>query len=161
MHRRAPSYHKMPALSLPQISDLKSGPYYIAIDSKCIEVREAYRLYPDELQAFTQGITKIPGSTAYSAASIYDPVTESIMIPVPSRLYSLEDTRPLAGLRVAVKDLYFIEGIKIGGGSRIRLEMYPENNETAVSVARLFELGAVAVVSFLPATLYVISRLTS
>ena len=72
------------------------------------------------------------------------------MIPVPSRLYSLEDTRPLAGLRVAVKDLYFIEGIKIGGGSRIRLEMYPENNETAVSVARLFELGAVAVVSSSP-----------
>ena len=51
---------------------------------------------------------------------------------------------------MAVKDLYFIEGIKTGGGSRVRLEMYPENDLTAPLVANLLDLGAVAVVSFFP-----------
>jgi hypothetical protein len=39
-------------------------------------------------------------------------------VPVPSRLYSKGSSLPLAGLRVGVKDIYDVEGLKTGCGSR-------------------------------------------
>ena len=42
-------------------------------------------------------------------------------IPVPSRLYTLNATtpeRPLEGMRVAVKDMFDMEGLRTGCGSR-------------------------------------------
>ncbi|MFZ2177802.1 MAG: amidase family protein [Rhodococcus sp. (in: high G+C Gram-positive bacteria)] len=49
---------------------------------------------------------------------------------------------PLAGLRVAVTDLYAVEGQQIGAGSGRRLADVPVETATAAAVARLLDSGA-------------------
>lgn len=45
-------------------------------------------------------------------------------LPVPSRLYSKGSSLPLAGLRVGVKDIYDIKGLKSGCGSRAQSVLF-------------------------------------
>ena len=48
----------------------------------------------------------------------------SLTVAVPSRLYSTPSkSKPLAGLRIAVKDLFDVRGMKTSGGSRALFEM--------------------------------------
>ncbi|KAF6833102.1 amidase [Colletotrichum plurivorum] len=131
------------SIDLPQ--SLNPGPYVLDVRGQRLSIREVYRMYEDRLQAFTQGVIPVTGSTAFAAVSVLDPATQVLLVPVPSRIYSLHDPRPLAGLRMGVKDLFDMEGVKTSGGSRVYLEMYPERNKSAVAVAKLLELGAVAV----------------
>lgn len=132
------------SVDLPQT--INPGPYVLDVRGERLSIRQVYRMYEDHLQAFTQGVVPIPGSTAFAAVSVLDSVTQGLLVPVPSRIYSLHDPRPLAGLRMGVKDLFDMEGVKTSGGSRVYLELYPERNKSAVAVAKLLELGAVAVV---------------
>lgn len=68
------------------------------------------------------------------------------VIGVPSRLYYKKTVeKPLAGVRVSVKDLYDLKGTKTSMGSRAWLEMYPAATSTAPSVQRLIDLGAVII----------------
>lgn len=68
------------------------------------------------------------------------------VIGVPSRLYYKKTAdRPLAGVRVSVKDLYDLKGTKTSMGSRAWFEMYPVAASTAPSVQRLIDLGAIIV----------------
>lgn len=145
---RALQSPQIPTLPLPSIADLKPGPFYLDIGPTCFAVREVYRLYQDVLRAFTQGVTPLPGSTDSSTSSIFDADTENLVVPLPSRIYYLGNPRFLSGVRVAVKGLYFLDGIKAGASSRVCLEMCPENNLTCPSVAKLLDLGAAAVVTF-------------
>jgi hypothetical protein len=135
---------------VPDISldELQSGPYIVNNNGSHVTTHEVYRLFEDKYQAFTQGIIPVPGSNgSFRSLSLYDSTSLNLLIPVPSRLYSLGDKRPLAGLRTVVKDLFDVKGTKTGGGSRVYLEMYPEKNESAVAVTKLLELGAIPVVS--------------
>lgn len=52
-----------------------------------------------------------------------------------------------AGLRVGLKDIYDLEGVQTGGGSRSYAEVYPVSSKTAVSIQKLLDLGAVMIVS--------------
>ncbi|KAH7254935.1 amidase signature domain-containing protein [Fusarium solani] len=133
---------------VPDISldELQSGPYIVNNNGSHVTTHEVYRLFEDKYQAFTQGIIPVPGSNgSFRSLSLYDSTSLNLLIPVPSRLYSLGDKRPLAGLRTVVKDLFDVKGTKTGGGSRVYLEMYPEKNESAVAVTKLLELGAIPV----------------
>ncbi|KAH7069464.1 amidase family protein [Paraphoma chrysanthemicola] len=64
---------------------------------------------------------------------------------VPSRLYYWHDTRPLAGERVAVKDLYDVKGLQTSGGSQAWATITPTANGTAPSIQRIIDLGGVIV----------------
>lgn len=143
-------------LPLPQQDiDLLAGPYLLQPgEDGAVTVHQVYRLYGDETMSFYQGVVSIPGSVSYAGIDVYDPKTTEIFIPVPSRLYSLADTRPLAGLRFAVKDLYDLQGTQTTGGSRVYEEVMPLADESAVSVTKLLELGAVPVVRQSLATIY-------
>lgn len=67
-------------------------------------------------------------------------------IPVPSRLYHLPDpSRPLAGNRVSIKDIYDVEGVKTSISSRAWAELYPAASTSAPYVKRLLDQGAVIV----------------
>jgi hypothetical protein len=132
----------------PDSWDLQPGPYTIALDTTGATVRQAYALQRDTQEAFLYGVTSIPGSSAYEVVDFFIPTFQDAWIPVPSRLYSLNDQRPLAGLRVGLKDIYDLEGVRTGGGSRSYTEVYPAVNETAVSIQKLFDLGAVVIVSY-------------
>lgn len=60
---------------------------------------------------------------------------------MPSRLYSVGDTRPLAGLRVAIKDLFDIKGLQTSGGSQAWAYITPTANATAPAIQRIVSLN--------------------
>jgi len=131
----------------PTTWNLQPGPYVLSIAPSGITVSQTYGLRRDNFEAFLFGVTPIPGSSAYEPVDLYIPSYQDAWIPVPSRLYSLGDNRPLAGVRVALKDIYDLEGVQTGGGSRSYAEVYPVANATAVTMQKLLSFGAVIVVS--------------
>ncbi|KAK5693231.1 hypothetical protein LTR17_025179 [Elasticomyces elasticus] len=131
---------------VPSSWDLQPGPYTFSFDpAGNAAVRQAYALHRDHYEAFLFGVTAVPNTTAYAPVELFIPSHQNAWIPVPSRLYSLGDSRPLAGIRVALKDIYDLEGVQTGGGSRSYAEVYPVANATAVSMQKMLDLGVVIV----------------
>ena len=65
---------------------------------------------------------------------------------MPSRLYFTPTAKkPLAGMRLAVKDIYDIQGLRTGCGNRAFFQLYPEKNRTAPAIQRLLDGGMVLV----------------
>ena len=65
-------------------------------------------------------------------------------VAVPSRLYSKPSALlPLAGSRIAVKDLFHLSGIKSALNVRAFLESHGPDTYTAEYVKKLIDLGAV------------------
>ena len=127
--------------------DLQPGPYTISSNATGATVRQVYAMHRDKYEAFLFGVTPVPGSSAYESVELFVPSYQDTWVPVPSRLYWLNDDRPLAGLRIGLKDIYDLEGVQTGGGSRSYAEIYPVSNTTAVSIHKLLDLGAVIIVS--------------
>lgn len=76
--------------------------------------------------------------TAIGNRSRYGP-----SIAVPSRLQSYgASTKPLAGLRITVKDMFDIEGLAKSLGSREYLALSPTATTTAPAIQILIEQGA-------------------
>ncbi|KAM0429729.1 hypothetical protein ACHAPT_006335 [Fusarium lateritium] len=124
---------------------LPSGPYFLHPSGQLSRV---YRLYVDYNMAFVQGVTEGPdGAYLPCTVSISESVNGAISIPVPSRHYYPKPTskRPLSGLRLGVKDIFNLKGIKTGAGSRAYFDLYPPADETSSSLQRLIDLGAVVV----------------
>lgn len=68
---------------------------------------------------------------------------QSIALAVPSRLRNLTTSaKPLAGLRVAVKDNFKINGVRTSLCNRAYYELYPPAQETAECVNLLTRAGA-------------------
>ncbi|KAJ6576658.1 amidase family protein [Mycena vulgaris] len=136
-----------PLLSSPRRlsneTTLAPGPHVISASG---QVSKVYRLYRDELEAFLFGcISDETAPSAFKMADIYIPGNQDYLIPVPSRLYSLTDTRPLAGKRFALKDIYDAKGLQTGGGSRAYQDTYPPATENGPALQKLLDLGAVPV----------------
>ncbi|KAI1389131.1 amidase family protein [Hypoxylon trugodes] len=127
-------------------SNLTAGPYVASISASSITFNTVYLLYRDSHRDFLYGTydsndgngTFNPVEISYSR--FWDP-----MIPVPSRIYSWSDPRPLAGSRVAIKDLFDMKGLITSGGSQAWAEIVEPVNETAPSVQRIVDLGGVLV----------------
>jgi hypothetical protein len=122
---------------------LPNGPYFVS--ARTGQVFQAYRLYPDNNLAFTQ-----PSVSDHNGGHLpLTAVTENLMtrsVAVPSRLYyTATKEQPLAGLRLAVKDIFHIKGLKTSGGNRAYYYLYPEHNATGPAVQRLLDQGAVLV----------------
>ncbi|KAH6888439.1 amidase signature domain-containing protein [Thelonectria olida] len=125
--------------------DLPPGPYFLHPSGSFTRV---YRLYLDYNMAFVQGVIEgEDGTYIPSVAAVGESVNAAISIPVPSRHYYPKPSkkRPLSGLRLAVKDIFDLKGIKTGAGSRAYFVLYPPANGTASSLQRLVDLGAVIV----------------
>ena len=108
-------------------------------------VYQPYRLYTDFAGAFTQPL--IPNSDGtFAALPAAVPGIQSPAVAVPSRLYYTKTaSKPLAGVRLGVKDIYDIAGVRTSDGNRARYALYPPANETAVPVQRLIDAGAVVI----------------
>lgn len=120
---------------------IEKGPYFLSILGN---IHRAYRLYSDFQQAFTESVYADPdGSHSVLPANLPG---QSLALAVPSRLY-YEKTlaKPLAGIRIGVKDIYDVSGIKTGNGNRAWYGLYPPANATAPAVQRLIDAGAVVV----------------
>lgn len=78
-----------------------------------------------------------------SFADLTNPVVglNTLTIPVPSRLYTkyLDNPRPLEGLRIGIKDLFDMAGLKTSGGSRAYFNTYPVKEVNSDVVQRLVD----------------------
>ncbi|KIX03562.1 uncharacterized protein Z518_07115 [Rhinocladiella mackenziei CBS 650.93] len=123
-----------------------SGPYLAAIDEDSISLGTVYRLYPDSYRNFLFGTyDSNDDNGSYTALPTSLPRYWDPMIPVPSRIYSWGDDRPLAGERVAIKDLFDIKGLLTSGGSQAWAYITPISDGTAPSIQKIIDLGGVLV----------------
>ncbi|EHK22503.1 uncharacterized protein TRIVIDRAFT_2199, partial [Trichoderma virens Gv29-8] len=129
-------------------SDLPSGPYFIDSTGS---VYKAYRLYDDFVGAFAESLLQKPdGSFETLSAKVSSSATVSI--GVPSRLYFTKTKeKPLAGVRIGVKDLFDLKGVRKSNGNRAWYHFYPAANKTAHAIYNLIDAGAVIVGQQIPA----------
>ncbi|RDW80115.1 hypothetical protein BP6252_04753 [Coleophoma cylindrospora] len=117
--------------------ELYSAPYFLQGE----HLYKAYRLYPDIYGAFISGIFE-------SSPGHYQEI-QSNLIPIPSRLYSHQPgsnpQKPLSGMRIAIKDIFHICGLKTGAGSKAYRSLSQPATNTAEAVQALIDAGAVLV----------------
>lgn len=117
------------------------GPYFI---SSAGAVYQAWRLYSDLAGAFTESVLAKPnGDFMVLPAGMPG---QHLAIAVPSRLYYTKTAeKPLAGVRLGIKDIYDIAGLRTGNGNRAWYHLYSEATVHATPVQRLVDAGAVIV----------------
>ncbi|KAK3678997.1 hypothetical protein LTR78_001450 [Recurvomyces mirabilis] len=120
---------------------IPQGPYFV---SPTGAIYEAWRLYSDFAGAFTE--TLIAGSNgAYQVLPANLP-GQSLAVAVPSRLYySKTAEKPLAGVRLGVKDIYNVAGVRTSDGNRAWYYLYPPATANALPIQRLVDAGAIIV----------------
>ncbi|KAI0653959.1 amidase signature enzyme [Cubamyces menziesii] len=122
---------------------LPSGPYFV--EPTTGNIFQAYRLYNDENQSFLYG-TIPDGHGGFQVLSARIPGAATETIGVPSRLYfTPTPEKPLAGFRLAVKDIYDVKGLRTGCGNRAFWQLYPPKERTAPAIQRLLDGGMVLV----------------
>lgn len=122
-------------------STLPNGPYFASPSGK---LYNAYRLYSDFAGAFSE--TSITGPDGAHTVLPANVPGQSLAVAVPSRLYyTKSEEKPLAGVRLGVKDIYDIAGLKTSNGNRAWYELYPAANHTASTVQKLVDAGAVII----------------
>ncbi|KAI0705506.1 amidase signature domain-containing protein [Earliella scabrosa] len=78
--------------------------------------------------------------------SAHIPGAATETIGVPSRLhFTPTSPKPLAGMRVAVKDIYDVKGLCTGCGNRAYWNHYPPKTRTAPAIQRFIDGGTVVV----------------
>ncbi|KAH7384652.1 glutamyl-tRNA amidotransferase [Pyrenochaeta sp. MPI-SDFR-AT-0127] len=122
-------------------SELAPGPYFI---NAVGQIFEAWRLFSDVQGAFTEStISNGDGSFSVLPAGT---VGQKQAIAVPSRLYFTKTAeKPLAGVRIGIKDIFDIKGLRTSNGNRAWYWLYPPASNTAPPVQNLIDAGAVIV----------------
>ncbi|KAH8883710.1 glutamyl-tRNA amidotransferase [Thozetella sp. PMI_491] len=121
-------------------SAVPSGPYFLEMATG--SVYPVYRLYSDFSGAFSQSLLQKPDGT-FQTLSAQIPGLASLAIGVPSRLYYKKTPeKPLAGVRIGIKDIFALAGVKRSNGNRAYYNLYPPSNVTGTAVARLISAGA-------------------
>ncbi|KAJ4371416.1 hypothetical protein N0V83_004633 [Neocucurbitaria cava] len=122
-------------------SELMPGPYFI---NAAGQVYEAWRLYSDVAGAFLESVMS-NGDDSYSVLPA-GTVGQKLAIAVPSRLYFEKSAeKPLAGVRIGVKDIYDLKGLRTSCGNRAYYWLYPPASNTATPVQNLIDAGAVII----------------
>ncbi|KAK1658884.1 amidase signature domain-containing protein [Colletotrichum godetiae] len=119
------------------------GPLLLESNGKEVTLSKVFRLYTDTYSDFVHGIYESNGT--YKVLGLTDTDWGYPLVPVPSRLYSEADPRPLAGARIGVKDIYDVKGLKTTLGSKAWTQMTTEANATAPSIQRIIDLGGIVV----------------
>ncbi|KAM0463187.1 hypothetical protein ACHAPV_003314 [Trichoderma viride] len=126
--------------------DAPSGPYYC----NGVQLHEVYRLYPDTAGAFISATIQSPSDPylykTFNVSVFTEEYPSTLTIGVPSRLYfTPTKEKPLAGLRIAVKDTQNVRGVKTTGSSRAWARLYGPQEKSATGVQRLLDHGAIVV----------------
>ncbi|KAA8641797.1 uncharacterized protein ATNIH1004_010736 [Aspergillus tanneri] len=119
---------------------LSPGPYTAVPVRDTLQIWDTYRLYPDTHSAFVTG--GYPTDDGFRPLLMHE---EDSAMPVPSRIPFDGDPRPLAGVRVAVKDLFDLHGVTTTAGSRAWTRIHVAATRSAPAVQRLLDQGAVVV----------------
>lgn len=120
---------------------LPVGPYFV---SSTGAVYEAWRLYSDFAGAFTE--TLIAASDGTHNVLPANVPGQNLAVAVPSRLYFTPTTeKPLAGVRLGVKDIYDVAGVHTSDGNRAWYHFYPAAVVNALPIQRLVDAGVIIV----------------
>lgn len=133
---------------VPSSSELAipAGPYAVTINKSSLKFNMVYRLYTDSYRDFLYGAyADNDGEDSFSPLELFYARNWFPLIPVPSRVYSWSDPRPLAGARVAIKDLFDMKGLVTSGGSQAWATINPIANTTAPSIQRIIDQGGILV----------------
>ncbi|KAK4204937.1 amidase signature domain protein [Triangularia verruculosa] len=128
----------------PLFGFLPQGPYFVHAKS----INQAWKLYEDSLNAFVIPTVAddVVNPTSFSALQAVSQHAIFKSIAVPSRLYaSPSKEKPLAGVRVSIKDNYDLKGIRTTMMNRAYNEIYPPCTSSAAYVTKLTQLGAIIV----------------
>lgn len=121
---------------------LPSGPYFL---SSTGAVHQAWRLYSDVSGTFTESVTTTNGGKTFSVLPA-GVAGQTIALAVPSRLYYTKTaSQPLSGVRLGIKDIYDIAGVRTSNGNRAWYKLYPPAAAHATPVQRLIDAGAIIV----------------
>lgn len=121
---------------LTEIESLPPGPYFAQITQSAISLFRACRIYVDPARSFYYRVLQNTDGT-FDVLSSMSPLTNGgATVIVPSRLYypAPTDLKPLSGVRVGLKDLYHLKGLKTGAGDSAYFNLYAAANSTAVSI---------------------------
>ncbi|KAK0939281.1 hypothetical protein LTR29_009157 [Friedmanniomyces endolithicus] len=121
---------------------LPQGPYFMTSTGA---VYQAWRLYNDFAEAFTETLIPAADGSSYDVLPANVP-GQNLAVAVPSRLYFTKTAaKPLAGVRLGVKDIYNVAGVRTSDGNRAWYHLYPPATANALPVQRLVDAGAVIV----------------
>lgn len=129
----------------PGAPKIPPGPYFF--DPHRRSIHRAYRLYADTANAFTSSLLQSSNSNRGNFTTLPAAITgQSLTLAVPSRLYySLSADQPIAGLRVGIKDIYDLSGVRTGNGNRAWYRTHEPAGANALPVQNLIDAGAVIV----------------
>ncbi|KAF1989847.1 amidase signature enzyme [Aulographum hederae CBS 113979] len=120
---------------------IPNGPYFLSASG---DVHEAYRLYSDVQGAFSE--TVIASRSGVFSVLPANLPGQSLGVAVPSRLYYTPTAeKPLAGVRLGVKDIYDVAGLRTSCGNRAWYHLYPPAEHTALAAQNLVDAGAIIV----------------
>jgi hypothetical protein len=119
---------------------IPSGPYFL--ETATGSLYSVYRLYEDFAGAFSEPLLQTPEGK-FQVLSAQIPGSASLTVGVPSRIYFTKTpAKPLAGVRIGVKDIYALAGMKRSNGNRAWYNLYPASNVTGTAIQRLIDAGA-------------------
>lgn len=122
-------------------TEIPSGPYFISASGS---LYQPLRLYPDFSGAFTQPLIPGPDSSYIALPASIPGISQTV--GVPSHLYYTKTvSKPLAGVRLGVKDIYDLKGQRTSDGNRAFYALFPPRTVTAPAVQRLIDAGAIIV----------------
>ncbi|KAK4230165.1 glutamyl-tRNA amidotransferase [Podospora fimiseda] len=125
--------------------NVPQGPCFL---NNC-NLHPAYRLYPDTAGASVVATVPAHLENTYrslDAAAYGEQYPSALTVAIPSRLCHVKtDSKPYAGLRLAIKDIIDLKGLKTGASSRAYTSLYPVRSKTADAVQHLIDLGFVVV----------------
>lgn len=121
-------------------TSIPSGPYFLEMATGSLY--PVYRLYEDFAGAFLEPLIPTPDGK-FQVLSAQIPGSASLTVGVPSRLYFTKTAaKPLAGVRLGVKDIYRLAGMKGSNGNRAWYNLYPASEKTGPAVQALIDAGA-------------------
>lgn len=131
--------------TIPDTNGTMPGPYLLHPSGKLTRV---YRMHWDYNAVFAQSVTEGRDGTFLPVmAAVADDVNGVLSAAVPSRLYypPPSEDLPLSGLRLVLKDIIDLKGIRSSSGSRSWRFLRDPAEKTAPAVQDLIDLGAVVI----------------
>lgn len=135
-------------LHMDPASPIPNGPYIAHLTTSHATLGPVYKVYQDDYMAFMNGLLPNGTSGSFRYAPVNTISDSTIGIPVPSKLYARgtpSESKPLEGIRVTVKDIIDVSGVKTSNGNRAWFKFYDAKNASAPSIQKLIDLGAVII----------------
>ncbi|KAI0439741.1 amidase-like protein [Xylaria telfairii] len=128
---------------LPAAEEVAPGPYFFSTSG----LHSAWRLFPDDQDAFI--LSTIPTQWdphTYENLNAAAFGTSSLCVAVPSRLMTHKSKqKPLAGMRIAIKDLFHLKGVHTGCGNRAYRTLHGALDFSSSAVDSVLRLGGIIV----------------